>query len=58
MAHIEPTTHCLTENQGFSYLWLSKQFQTHPLKLPKAKPSFKKVNLLPEELGMLFPIPL
>jgi len=45
MAHIElhDTTHCLTENQEFGYLWLSKQFQTHPLKPPKAKPSFKKV---------------
>jgi len=41
---IQAKPHCHTENQGFGYLWLSKN-STCPQKLAKAKPSFRKVNL-------------
>jgi len=43
-------TLCHTEKQGFDYSWLSKKFQTHPLKPAESEPSFRKVNLLPVKL--------
>ena len=42
-----------TENQGFL-----KKFKTYPLKPTEAEPSFRKVNLPPAKLRMLFPTQL
>ena len=34
-----------SEKQRFGYPWLSKTFQTHPLKSVEAEPCFRKVSL-------------
>ena len=50
------THHCHTEKQGFlATLGFQNKFQTRQLKPAEADPSFRKVNLLPAKLDMLFP---
>ena len=44
-----------TEKQGFGYPGFQTKFKTHPPKMAAVEPSFRKVNLLPAKLRMLFP---
>ena len=54
-SRIQVKSHCHTEKQGFDYQWLPKKFhQTHPQKRVEAEPYFRKVNILPAKLGLLF----
>jgi len=52
---LQVKTLCHTEKQIFIYLQFSKKIQTHPSKPAEAKPSFRKVGLLPAKLRTLFP---
>jgi len=51
-SRIQVRTHCCSEKQEFGYPWLSRNIPNTPT---EAEPSFRRINLPPAKLEILFP---